>query len=300
MDVTSILAGPAAVIQAELDALYAQRDSDRTMIAGQQETISTQAARIKALEAELRGPTIFGTSRPTGLVPAVRHYFTPAQTATQPTHLTPSPTASFDACPPDGLVWVSFKGAGPWLASWLDDARAKYPEKRIYVTVFHEPKEFYSGGTMAKAWLDAQATLEAIVDGRENVTAGTIVESGPPDDAYWGAVLRDKQEFWLDSYNYGLGARNKRYADPAEVHGPRIQWVLDHGKTSTAIGETGTGVVPGDTDRSGQTGWVKANRDYLAGEPVTAAQWWNSGNGGPLGTGCQLTPEQLNVWLSRG
>lgn len=273
-------------------------------VAAVQEALDARDTRIAELEARLRPPTVFGTSRPdltpglTWPVPAVRTYLQPRQ---RPTAVTADAglRRAFAQVSGSGLVWLSIKeDAGTWLDLLLTDAEARFPDVTIIATADHEPKSgWWDTGRIAE-WQARQAALEDVLADHPSVEGWTVVEGSASAVAgYWEAVVREKQGFGVDSYNPGIQSP-RAYVPPAEVHGPRFDRVRALGRTRTAVAETGTGVVAGDKGRAGQSRWVADNRAYLAGaEEVRAALWWNSGAGGPSGTGCTLTSAQMTTWF---
>lgn len=282
------------MMQAEIDALTAEN------------------ARLEAALADCNPPptaTVFGASKPEqtpGLVLPVPGYRTYLQPGSRPTTVagdTGLITAFRSVPATGGLVWFSIKEeAGDWLDSLLGNMGDLFGGVTVMATADHEPKDgWWDTGRMGQ-WQARQDSFEAVLGNHPKVEGWTVAEGSSlaaagAGDAYWTAMLRARQGFGLDSYNGGIQTP-KAYKPVADVHGPRFKWITDHGKIP-AVGETGTGVVQGDTGRVGQTAWTVDNRAYMVEQKVRASLLWNSGTSGPLGTGCRLTATQMNLWLGR-
>lgn len=316
----------AAALGAAADAA-ADLDAANTVLAADADTLRADNAVLRADNATLAQAladcragttppvpdpepvTLFGTSRPDQAlppgtvalpVPGIRTYLQPGQ---MPTALAQNAglARAYGQVPADGgVVWFSIKEqAGSWLASLLADVAAKHPGVTTMLTADHEPRDGWWAVGKYDQWKARQAALEAVAAGLPGVELWTVVEGSSVAlaDSYWYETLREAQGFAIDSYNPGIG-KPKSYVPPAEVHGPRLDWIRAHGRTP-AVGETGTGITAADTTRAGQEQWAADNAAFLAAQQVRAAFWWNSGTDGPASTGTRLRAAALDRWLGR-
>lgn len=274
--------------------------------------LSQARQRIAELEAQLPPPlppTIFGLSKPgntpgLGLpIPATRLFFQPGE---RPTELLGDNLRAFQSVESGGLVWISIKErAGAWFDELLSDMERLFPDILIFATANHEPREFWESGRWAE-WESRQESFEDVLEGHSAVQGWTIVEGSwiGKDDRYAEGLLRQRQGYGMDSYHPRIGEPIEPLRPPAEIHVPRIEWAKARGKDQVAVGETGVGrlaaVTTGpQTPEQVQTEWARENRETLTRPDVPAALWWNSGGGGPFGTGCRLSLAGGNAWLGR-
>lgn len=294
------------VVQTVADALT-QRDDlalslNEALDASQQNAAELEA-KVAELEAQIkeltRPATVFGTSNVSGTpgltlpIAAIRTYLQPGE---RPTVV--SQDAALDrAFKSASIVHMSIKEqAGDWTDSLFKDIETRYPDAQVYCTADHEPRDgWWDSGKMAQ-WIARQEAFEAVLESHPRVRGVTIVEGGnlkgkPDGPAYFAACLRPKQIFGFDRYNHGNPPPS--YRTPEEVYGNIFDWMVAQGLKETVVGETGTGPVPTDTDRSGQLQWELTIKEYLADAPVPVVLglWWNSGQ-------YKLPLNMMQEWLS--